>query len=204
MKLGLVHMLLVTFIATMSPQLEAAAPPAAKAAQTKALLQLKAVLAPKVVIKNGWKEGTDFCKWTNIEGNLFSTLYIGCDDSSGLVTDLGAANIEDTTVSLPEWNGRLDAVPESVWRALAPSLTSINLYKTAVTGAVPAALSVLTRLEALDLSFTTLTGQLPDAWGALTALRTLSLYDTPAITGEWYCGLPVSALHVVLHGGYRC
>ena len=70
---------------------------------------------------------------------------------------------------------------------LAPTLTSLRLGRTSITGALPATVFQLTELHTLDLSGLDLTGTLPDALENLSLLQTLVLFgnkftgDVPSI-----------------------
>ena len=55
------------------------------------------------------------------------------------------------------------------------SLTALDLWRTQVTGTLPAAWSAMQRLETLSVSDTLLAGTLPESWGELKHLKVLQV-----------------------------
>ncbi|KAM7254497.1 hypothetical protein ACFE04_003877 [Oxalis oulophora] len=92
-------------------------------------------------------------------------------------------NIKSSYNLSKDWQGDPCSPQEYVWDGLtcsysdydAPSIISLNLSSTGLTGEVSRFISNLTMLQVLDLSKNSLTGSIPDFLAQLSSLKVLNL-----------------------------
>ncbi|KAL5201924.1 hypothetical protein ABZP36_036278 [Zizania latifolia] len=123
--------------------------------QGQALLRWRGLLRPAGGALDSWKDSdASPCRWFGVE----------CDVRGDV------AGLSITSVDL---QGPLPANLQ----ALAPSLKTLVLSGTNLTGAIPGELGGLAKLESLALNSNSLRGAIPDDIGNLTNLTYLTLYD---------------------------